>query len=106
MRAFACTPHPEVAAKRPSKDVGRGAGACILRGSWSLSSGRPLRAGPVGSHLRMRGTAKGRANSFYLSSPSLMTVEPDAFEMTKQSHELGAVGFRQRRLEQRLDVRA
>ncbi len=26
---------------------------CILRGSWSLSSGRSLRAGPVGSHLRM-----------------------------------------------------
>ncbi len=27
--------------------------ASILRGSRSLSSGRPLRAGPVGSHLRM-----------------------------------------------------
>jgi hypothetical protein len=26
-------PHPEVLAKRASKDVGRGAGACILRGS-------------------------------------------------------------------------
>src|SRR5579864_3549231 len=44
--------HPEVAAKRPSKDAGRGAGAVALRGSRSLSSGRPLRAGPVGSHLR------------------------------------------------------
>jgi hypothetical protein len=59
-RSLAYSPHPEVAAQRPSKDVGRGAGACILRGSRSLSSGRPLRAGPVGSRLRMRRTIERR----------------------------------------------
>ena len=44
--------HPEVAAQRPSKGDGPGASAGILRGSRSLSSGRP-KAGPVGPHLRM-----------------------------------------------------
>src|SRR5437588_1281480 len=46
--------HPEVAAKRPSKDVTY-TGPVVLRSSRSLSSGRPLRAGPVGSHLRVSG---------------------------------------------------
>jgi DNA-binding transcriptional LysR family regulator len=52
-------PHPEVLAKRASKDVGRGAGACTLRGSArSLSSGRP-KAGPVGAeHLRATGMSQ------------------------------------------------
>jgi hypothetical protein len=43
-----------VAAKRPSKDVMYTA-PVALRGSRSLSSGRPLRAAPVGSHLRVTG---------------------------------------------------
>ena len=48
--AMPLIPHPEVAAKRPSKDVGQGAPAIILRGS-------SLRA----EHLRMR--AKNNAFS-------------------------------------------
>jgi ribosomal protein L11 methyltransferase len=46
--------HPEVRAKgAPRRIRGRSLGAAALRGSRSLSSGRPLRAGPVGSHLRV-----------------------------------------------------
>jgi ribosomal protein L11 methyltransferase len=45
--------HPEVRAKGTPRRMS--ARAVALRGSRSLSSGRPLRAGPVGSHLRVTG---------------------------------------------------
>jgi ribosomal protein L11 methyltransferase len=46
--------HPEVRAKgAPRRMNGPSVRAVALRGSRSLPSGRPLRAGPVGSHLRV-----------------------------------------------------
>src|SRR5579864_651261 len=78
--------HPEVAAKRPSKDAGRGARAVALRGSRSLSSGRPLRAGPVGSHLRV--TEEGFemefgifSNGFRPHTTAAQTYEEDLAEI-------------------------
>jgi ribosomal protein L11 methyltransferase len=46
--------HPEVRAKgAPRRMSGRSTSTVALRGSRGLPSGRPLRAGPVGSHLRV-----------------------------------------------------